>query len=89
MEESIGEIKNTKPDDQEALNTQTLPNTMGSQRNLSKISTDIKNTVTITNSVKNKSLMKLGLLIKGTLFIDSEYYQPEKKSFRLRKSTHV
>ena len=38
MEESIGEIKNSKPEDQEALNTQTLPNTMGSQRNLSKIS---------------------------------------------------
>jgi len=44
MEESIGEIKNSKHEEQEALNTQTLPNSLGSRRTLSKISTDIKNT---------------------------------------------
>jgi hypothetical protein len=38
MEESIGEIKNSKPEEQEALNMQTLPNSLGSRRTLSKIS---------------------------------------------------
>jgi hypothetical protein len=38
MEESIGEIKNSKSEEQEALKTQTLPNSLHLRRTLSKIS---------------------------------------------------